>query len=98
MLSLPSEPGDYIRKVGEHFISFIHKLDQAGVTAKMENSLYGGNATDYWLNMVGTHILHVLSQKYMRINMLSSEGEKQLIADIVYIRKLIGQFLSSTSQ
>ena len=95
---MPSEPGDYIRKVGEHFISFIHKLDQAGVTAKMENSLYGGNATDYWLNVVGTHMLQVLSQKYMRINMLSSEGEKQLIADIVYIRKLIGQFLNSPSQ
>lgn len=56
----------------------------------MESSLYGGTATDYWLNVVGTHIIQVLSQKYMRINMLSSEGEKQLIADIVYIRKLIG--------
>ena len=30
---LPQEPGDYIRKVGEHFISFIHKLDHSGVTA-----------------------------------------------------------------
>ena len=64
----------------------------------MESSLYGDNATDYWLNVVGTHIVQVLSQKYMRINMLSSEGEKQLIADIVYIRKLIGQFLNSPSQ
>jgi hypothetical protein len=27
-LLLP-EPGEYIRKIGEHFISFIHKLDQS---------------------------------------------------------------------
>lgn len=26
------EPSDYIRKIGEHFIAFIHKLDQAQIT------------------------------------------------------------------
>ena len=31
-LMLP-EAGDYIRKIGEHFISFIHKLDSAQITA-----------------------------------------------------------------
>lgn len=30
----------------------------------------------------------------MRINNLSQEGERQLVVDIVYIRKLIGQFLA----
>lgn len=63
----------------------------------MDSSLYGGSATDYWLNVIGAHIVQVLCQKYMRINILSSEGEKQLFGDIVYIRKLIGQFLNSPS-
>ncbi len=33
----------------------------------------------------------------MRINILSNDGERQLIVDIVYIRKLIGQFLNTNS-
>ena len=104
-MSLPTEASDYIRKIGEHFISFIHKLDQAQITQdldididlyKTHNQSFS-SVSDYWINQLGTFLISCLSQKYLKIPTLSADSEKTLLVDLLYIRKLLSQFLSPSS-
>ncbi len=94
-MSLPSEASDYIRKIGEHFIAFIHKLDQSGTIEEnwdivpyhkyIDSSI--ASISSYWISKIATYLTNALSQKYLRINQITNEG--QLIVDLLYIRKLL---------
>ncbi|CDW77287.1 UNKNOWN [Stylonychia lemnae] len=109
MSILLPESSEYIRKIGEHFISFIHKLDSSQITATLDKTLnlyqiysydlHASNqhhtiqsASEYWIGEIGKYLVSTLSNKYMKINILSADGERQLIADIIYIKKLLSQF------
>ena len=74
--SLPSESSDYIRKIGEHFISFIHKLDQSDLakTLDPEIALYAKycgvpseSISDFWIGHISSFLASTLSQKYLKI-------------------------------
>ena len=84
------EASEYIRKIGEHFVSFIHKLDQSEVLANNKDS------SDFWISLLGTFLVNTLSQKYLKINSFSQAAEKQLLTDLAYFRKLISQFITTT--
>lgn len=67
-MSLPSEASDYIRKIGEHFISFIHKLDQSGLVEGWDLACYqryvdseAQSVSSLWISTIGTYITTVLS-------------------------------------
>jgi hypothetical protein len=61
VLSLPSETSDYMRKIGEHFISFIHKLDSA--VEEQDLDLYQKafdvstkSVGEYWIGYLGDYM------------------------------------------
>ena len=86
-----SEPNEYIKKIGEHFVSFIHQLDQSQVLQSYQDSQI---SSDFWISLIGNYLVNTISQKYLKINSFSGQAERQLISDIIYIRKLISQFIS----
>ncbi len=52
---MPREPGEYVRKVGELFIAFIHKLDQNGIIEKEEKErVYeeGMSSSEFWIGEI----------------------------------------------
>jgi len=52
-------PQEYIRKIGEHFIAFIHKLDSSECGAECSEALYpsGMSCGEYWVQAVGVYLL-----------------------------------------
>ena len=82
-LLLP-EASEYIRKIGEHFISFIHKLDSSQITVDFDQriALYQSycvpqqtrmlsSSSEYWINELGKFLVQTITQKYLKINSLS---------------------------
>lgn len=102
MLALPSDASDYVKRIGEHFISFIHKLDQAAILNDFDREIalyqkycdpdvkdHITSCSEFWISQIGNFLASTLSSKYMKITTLSGDGEKQLLVDILYIRKLL---------
>ena len=95
------EPNEYIRKIGEHFISFIHKIDTQSnvIQFNSEINMYHKycsegveSVTQYWIGEIGMFIIKTVGHKFLKIGVLSGDGEKQLISDVLYIKKLVQQF------
>ena len=99
-----AEASDYMRKIGEHFISFIHKLDSQLLEGENVVALYQRHcdaqvrsAGEYWIGFVTDFIAQTVSAKYLKIPSLSQEGERQLMTDAIYARKLLSKFVTQAS-
>lgn len=90
-----------MRKIGEHFISFIHKLDTQLLDGAHDVALYQRycdaqvrSPGEHWIGCIGDFIAQTLSAKYLKIPSLSQEGERQLVTDVIYARKLLSRFVT----
>ena len=82
------EVSDYMRRIGEHFISFIRKLDQYYTQEEIQD-----DTQQEWLNKLARYLCAVLCLKYNRIKKIGDKvSADQLVSDIAYFKKLMVQF------